>query len=161
MFSGCARVGETQREREPNDGPNSGDNDQEGDGDFQRARWLTGFPGMSGLKLDLLRAAIGANGTRGVDGLLAIWAEVHAIRMWLGCLRVAGNHQADCRRRSSDGRFEVRSGVLFIGIGLDAWKKGRRAIGGNQAPRSEEHTSELQSPVHLVCRLLLEKKNKK
>src|SRR5690348_17515185 len=26
------------------------------------------------------------------------------------------------------------------------------------AARSEEHTSELQSPVHLVCRLLLEKK---
>src|SRR5690348_18513871 len=25
--------------------------------------------------------------------------------------------------------------------------------------RSEEHTSELQSPVHLVCRLLLEKKS--
>src|SRR5438876_6934221 len=29
------------------------------------------------------------------------------------------------------------------------------------ASRSEEHTSELQSPVHLVCRLLLEKKKKK
>src|SRR6266581_5015581 len=28
-------------------------------------------------------------------------------------------------------------------------------------PRSEEHTSELQSPVHLVCRLLLEKKKHK
>src|SRR5690348_18168493 len=28
-----------------------------------------------------------------------------------------------------------------------------------RVPRSEEHTSELQSPVHLVCRLLLEKKN--
>src|SRR3989442_12050947 len=27
-------------------------------------------------------------------------------------------------------------------------------------PRSEEHTSELQSRPHLVCRLLLEKKNK-
>src|SRR3989454_1312289 len=27
------------------------------------------------------------------------------------------------------------------------------------APRSEEHTSELQSPCNLVCRLLLEKKN--
>src|SRR3974390_3558409 len=27
-------------------------------------------------------------------------------------------------------------------------------------PRSEEHTSELQSPIHLVCRLLLEKKKK-
>src|SRR5438876_5597508 len=32
-------------------------------------------------------------------------------------------------------------------------------IGGGHALRSEEHTSELQSPVHLVCRLLLEKKN--
>src|SRR4051794_41425802 len=32
----------------------------------------------------------------------------------------------------------------------------RRRRGG----RSEEHTSELQSPVHLVCRLLLEKKKK-
>src|SRR5258708_14150492 len=29
------------------------------------------------------------------------------------------------------------------------------------ATRSEEHTSELQSPDHLVCRLLLEKKNNK
>src|SRR5256885_11818393 len=29
------------------------------------------------------------------------------------------------------------------------------------APRSEEHTSELQSPCNLVCRLLLEKKKKK
>src|SRR4051794_41695333 len=28
----------------------------------------------------------------------------------------------------------------------------------SSASRSEEHTSELQSPVHLVCRLLLEKK---
>src|SRR2546422_5382211 len=30
-----------------------------------------------------------------------------------------------------------------------------------QAWRSEEHTSELQSRLHLVCRLLLEKKKKK
>src|SRR5437762_11208159 len=29
------------------------------------------------------------------------------------------------------------------------------------APRSEEHTSELQSPMYLVCRLLLEKKKNK
>src|SRR5690348_18179835 len=33
--------------------------------------------------------------------------------------------------------------------------------GSIQPLRSEEHTSELQSPVHLVCRLLLEKKKKK
>src|SRR5438552_13831963 len=30
-----------------------------------------------------------------------------------------------------------------------------------ESTRSEEHTSELQSPDHLVCRLLLEKKKKK
>src|SRR5256885_8781076 len=30
-----------------------------------------------------------------------------------------------------------------------------------QGPRSEEHTSELQSPCNLVCRLLLEKKKNK
>src|SRR5690554_7315497 len=32
---------------------------------------------------------------------------------------------------------------------------------GSLDPRSEEHTSELQSRPHLVCRLLLEKKKKK
>src|SRR5437867_10111341 len=32
---------------------------------------------------------------------------------------------------------------------------------GAVRPRSEEHTSELQSPYDLVCRLLLEKKKKK
>src|SRR5258708_17859078 len=32
---------------------------------------------------------------------------------------------------------------------------------GKTTTRSEEHTSELQSPDHLVCRLLLEKKKKK
>src|SRR5690348_18183163 len=33
-----------------------------------------------------------------------------------------------------------------------------RAVSDRVRTRSEEHTSELQSPVHLVCRLLLEKK---
>src|SRR5256885_8686172 len=32
---------------------------------------------------------------------------------------------------------------------------------GDVAQRSEEHTSELQSPCNLVCRLLLEKKKRK
>src|SRR6267154_4892848 len=37
----------------------------------------------------------------------------------------------------------------------------QRFAGSDHIPeRSEEHTSELQSPVHLVCRLLLEKKKK-
>src|SRR5256885_3195620 len=33
------------------------------------------------------------------------------------------------------------------------------SIRNTEHPRSEEHTSELQSPCNLVCRLLLEKKN--
>src|SRR2546422_4442035 len=39
----------------------------------------------------------------------------------------------------------------------------RNAVGAVKSvctPRSEEHTSELQSRLHLVCRLLLEKKKK-
>src|SRR6266487_1381431 len=36
----------------------------------------------------------------------------------------------------------------------------RPVSSGAARSRSEEHTSELQSPVHLVCRLLLEKKKK-
>src|SRR5258708_8160247 len=49
----------------------------------------------------------------------------------------------------------------------DAWIYARRsrvsqdqASISDQEERSEEHTSELQSPDHLVCRLLLEKKKK-
>src|SRR2546426_1520485 len=49
---------------------------------------------------------------------------------------------------------------------LDAEELGAERLLGFQAAaapeeaRSEEHTSELQSPCNLVCRLLLEKKNK-
>src|SRR5688500_19870145 len=43
-------------------------------------------------------------------------------------------------------------GALAIGVGVLPF------IAGLSALRSEEHTSELQSPCNLVCRLLLEKK---
>src|SRR5205809_4642917 len=43
----------------------------------------------------------------------------------------------------------------FDAAGFAAAGRGR----GGAAFRSEEHTSELQSRLHLVCRLLLEKKN--
>src|SRR6266487_3375930 len=42
--------------------------------------------------------------------------------------------------------------------GLPArWSPSTPDLAGDPYRRSEEHTSELQSPVHLVCRLLLEK----
>src|SRR5438876_5347620 len=49
----------------------------------------------------------------------------------------SGGHRIACRLPCHDPALE--------GFGVDE-------------ARSEEHTSELQSPVHLVCRLLLEKK---
>src|SRR5437764_5535647 len=54
-----------------------------------------------------------------------------------------------------------RAGILLlvtVGPGPALARVGPR-IGVD--PRSEEHTSELQSPMYLVCRLLLEKKKKK
>src|SRR3712207_7140186 len=64
------------------------------------------------------------------------------------------------------GRPEAR-----LGTGLAAWARVRERSGGDADrrggaasrlddadPRSEEHTSELQSRQYLVCRLLLEKK---
>src|SRR3989442_6329573 len=42
-----------------------------------------------------------------------------------------------------------------------AWPRREHQAPERQADRSEEHTSELQSRPHLVCRLLLEKKKKK
>src|SRR2546429_5792360 len=48
-----------------------------------------------------------------------------------------------------------------LGVGVDQRGEGRVAaqlVQAAAAARSEEHTSELQSRLHLVCRLLLEKK---
>src|SRR3989454_4137585 len=44
--------------------------------------------------------------------------------------------------------------------GLSLVRRAVRVTRVTQDPRSEEHTSELQSPCNLVCRLLLEKKKK-
>src|SRR5258708_14156110 len=44
---------------------------------------------------------------------------------------------------------------------LDQRQDAARLKARDQHDRSEEHTSELQSPDHLVCRLLLEKKKDK
>src|SRR5438309_11462604 len=48
---------------------------------------------------------------------------------------------------------------LGMTVGAQEHALGGLAAGGLERSRSEEHTSELQSQFHLVCRLLLEKKN--
>src|SRR5258708_10678490 len=53
-------------------------------------------------------------------------------------------------------RVGLRPGHLAGAVGAEDLPYQARA--GREIERSEEHTSELQSPDHLVCRLLLEKK---
>src|SRR5438309_7602929 len=52
-----------------------------------------------------------------------------------------------------------RSSATSTGLwpGSPRWRRATASM----SRRSEEHTSELQSQFHLVCRLLLEKKNRK
>src|SRR5690348_17777413 len=52
--------------------------------------------------------------------------------------------------RDAASRASAGAEKTLVREGLTKQSQGSR--------RSEEHTSELQSPVHLVCRLLLEKK---
>src|SRR5437879_10519581 len=52
----------------------------------------------------------------------------------------------------------ARFGVSCRAVRIMSSARGRPMRRGR---RSEEHTSELQSPMYLVCRLLLEKKKKK
>src|SRR5256884_3161044 len=59
----------------------------------------------------------------------------------------------------SGGRFRANGRVVKRGQVLTVdGTTGRVILGAAKLVRSEEHTSELQSRLHLVCRLLLEKK---
>src|SRR2546429_882598 len=56
------------------------------------------------------------------------------------------------------GRKSISYLAEYCDPGRPGGWNGGWAIARVKAMRSEEHTSELQSPLHLVCRLLLEKK---
>src|SRR2546422_2601336 len=63
--------------------------------------------------------------------------------------------RSPCRRAT---RCASRSGARGEAPSLS--RSSAPTTTGRRSPRSEEHTSELQSRLHLVCRLLLEKKKK-
>src|SRR5687768_18135073 len=69
------------------------------------------------------------------------------------------------RRPPRSTLFPYTTLFRSVGVGLGGGVVGAfvhdGAREGGAVPRSEEHTSELQSRLHLVCRLLLEKKKKK
>src|SRR2546429_9811644 len=55
-----------------------------------------------------------------------------------------------------------RTPILRVSVGRDRVSPSAAGLPADSLrARSEEHTSELQSRLHLVCRLLLEKKTKK
>src|SRR5687767_15761299 len=56
--------------------------------------------------------------------------------------------------------FNADSAYFFVKKQVDFGPRIPNTDAHRKAGRSEEHTSELQSLAHLVCRLLLEKKNK-
>src|SRR3712207_8465544 len=63
------------------------------------------------------------------------------------------------RERVAGGRLEHRAGHAEREPDEQADERAGHAPVVDDDPRSEEHTSELQSRQYLVCRLLLEKKN--
>src|SRR5690625_6339597 len=66
-------------------------------------------------------------------------------------------------RSAGDHAQQLRGGVLRLPVGRagdDQRPPGGQPVIGHGGDRSEEHTSELQSRGHLVCRLLLEKKKR-
>src|SRR5690348_17795833 len=85
-------------------------------------------------------------------------AEVaHALRNQAGYVVVAHQQQVD--------RFALAVAEQSVAAAPEAQAATVQEIEARFAQaarllRSEEHTSELQSPVHLVCRLLLEKKKR-
>src|SRR2546426_8816979 len=86
------------------------------------------------------------------------------------CLPASDQHRlpAGPGRRTDPQVFQVQGGETRVHHAAPEHEHGARAPGTEAArclfgevqvrSRSEEHTSELQSPCNLVCRLLLEKK---
>src|SRR2546426_8594632 len=71
---------------------------------------------------------------------------------------VAAQGASSAVQISTTGKRRGLKGPSGVGTGAIGGRK--KKWGLPPCPRSEEHTSELQSPCNLVCRLLLEKKKK-
>src|SRR4051794_41235650 len=67
---------------------------------------------------------------------------------------------AEVEDRIMELRDRERRGPDWLGAELGVPARTVSRVLAGTPSRSEEHTSELQSPVHIVCRLLLEKKKK-
>src|SRR6266516_5165033 len=87
--------------------------------------------------------------------------------VWPGPIGVDGDHERRACRSAIHIREDAQhqqGGAAAARPDLEQWRRvgvaGRPGDAAGELERSEEHTSELQSPYDLVCRLLLEKKKK-
>src|ERR1017187_10985116 len=71
------------------------------------------------------------------------------LRAWLSTALTAALRNMEAAARASPSLCSLLS---------SCWERARWLPSPSNINRSEEHTSELQSPMYLVCRLLLEKK---
>src|ERR1035438_10679423 len=85
--------------------------------------------------------------------LSVIWLRVAAALYSLGLL-----HAILMLVRRREHLFQVAFTAFTLGTVFHFVSIIEEGIVNNRCPRSEEHTSELQSLRHLACRLLLEKK---
>src|SRR5258708_19134187 len=91
----------------------------------------------------------------------AATSDAAADRLRAG-LEARKQHQVDVEIAEFRKATELDPGLADAFVNLGAAYMEKHDYGSSSVAlrnRSEEHTSELQSPDHLVCRLLLEKKN--
>src|SRR5690554_7486771 len=99
------------------------------------------------------------------DGVLAITVDPERGQRYQGVVALTGTSLADALAGYFDSSEQLPSrfrlladGQMARGFMLQALPANRETDPAARQERSEEHTSELQSRPHLVCRLLLEKK---
>src|SRR2546422_8204527 len=115
--------------------------------ELHRTLTAAGFPPASPRDADVIVAAVKAFGADAPNRMRGSFAGIVTDGRALWCFRDHAGFRP-----------------LFYHDGSRAFvaaSEPRQVVVGAQIPRSEEHTSELQSRLHLVCRLLLEKKKKR
>src|SRR2546422_7912812 len=110
------------------------------------------------------------------ENVKAKWANVEAqlqrradlLNNLIETAKLAGVQEQEVFGKIAEARSKLLNATQQTpqGAGGDKTPEQKQAVIDAESyrrlhPRSEEHTSELQSRLHLVCRLLLEKKKKK
>src|SRR5438309_3792469 len=118
--------------------------------------------GAEAIPGDVRDAAVWHAAVRGIRGLVHAAALLQQRASWqeYEAVNVDGTRLAAHAARTAGARLVHISSVAVYGGLANYRPESERRTEDFPFQRSEEHTSELQSQFHLVCRLLLEKKKK-